>query len=138
MEINEYDFEDLNLGMIFQFEKILTEEDLINFGKITGDKNPLHNDKEYALQKGFEDKVVYGMLAGSLFSTLLGMMCPGKKNLYLSQDLKFMNPVYPNKKLIIRGKIENKIDCIKVIEIKTEIISEDIILVDGIARVKVI
>jgi len=137
MILNEYNYEDIPVGKEFEFEKVFSLDDLKLFQKLTGDSNPLHTDKEYAMESGFEDQVVYGLLAGSLFSSLVGMMCPGKNNIYLTQNYNFKKPVYPNRKLIVRGKILDKIPGINMITIKTEILSEENILIDGIAKVKI-
>lgn len=133
----EYNYEDLSEGMTFEFNRTLTTKDLNSFAELTGDYNPLHRDANYAKQKGFNDVVIHGMLSSSLFSTLVGMICPGKKNLYLSQSLNFKNPVYPNMELTIRGRIIKKIDGLKLVMIKTEIISRGDIMVYGEAQVKI-
>jgi len=138
VDLNDYNYEDISKGMIFQFQKTLEVLDLDNFSKITGDFNPLHSIEEYAKEKGFNTRVVHGMLAGSLFSTLVGMVCPGKKNLYLSQTLNFRKPLYPNNRLIIKGEVIEKIDAFKLLTIKTEILSEEQVAIDGIAKVKFI
>jgi len=137
MEMNDYNYDEIEMGNMFEFKRILTIEDIDSYAKLTGDFNPLHCDEEYAKNTSFKGRIAHGMLAGSLFSTLLGMMCPGKKNLYLSQDLNFKKPIYPNTSLIVRGEIIDKIDSIKVLVIKTQIIFENSIMVDGLAKVKV-
>ena len=42
--------------------KTYTEEDVLTFGQISGDMNPLHIDKEYAKTTRFGQPVVHGML----------------------------------------------------------------------------
>jgi len=137
MKINEYNYNEINIGNKFEFMRTLLVKDINNYAELTGDFNPLHCDSEYAKNTIFKNRIVHGMLAGSLFSTLVGMICPGKKNLYLSQNLNFKNPIYPNSELIIRGTIKDKIDSIKLIIITTEIIVNGIIVVDGEAKVKI-
>ncbi|MBS3076649.1 MaoC family dehydratase [Candidatus Pacearchaeota archaeon] len=138
MKINNYEYDETYQGMRFEFKKVITNEDLDSFAKIVGDYNPLHCDVEFAKKKGFKDRVVYGMLAGSLFSTLVGMVCPGKNNLYLSQNLNFREPIYAGEELVIRGEILSKIDGINLLVIKTEIISNKSIKVEGVAKVRII
>lgn len=138
MKLNTYCYEDIEKGSVHSFDKTILEEDLTKFGELTGDYNPLHCDAEYAKRKGFDDKVVYGMLAGSLFSTLVGMICPGEKNLYLSQTLQFRKPTYVGEKISIVGEIIDKTDSIQVITIKTIIKAGDIVKIDGVAKVKIL
>jgi len=138
MKLNNYNYEQIEIGKIFEFKKILTLKDVLDFSKITGDENPLHIDEEYAKGTIFGERICQGMLVGSLFSTLFGMICPGKKNLYLSQTLNFKKPVKINSELIIRGTVENKIDSLKMIMVKTEIIVEGEIVVSGEAKVQLL
>lgn len=42
------------------------------FRDISGDYNPLHNDESFAVARGFNSRVVYGMLTASLYSCLGG------------------------------------------------------------------
>ena len=105
---NDYKYEEINIGDTFGFNKVLTVQDVDKYADLTGDYNPLHCDKEYALSTEFKNRVVHGMLAGSLFSTLVGMICPGKKNLYLTQTLRFKLPIYPGSNLAVRGEVLKK------------------------------
>ena len=136
MDIGNYSYEDIEVGKIFQFKKTLSNEDVLEFSKITGDKNPLHIDEEYARMTPFKGKICHGMLVAGLFSTLFGMICPGKRNLYLSQTINFRKPVRIGTELIIKGKVEQKIDSLKVICVKTEIIANNDIMIDGDAKIR--
>ena len=76
--MNSYKFVDINVGLEESFSVRVNSEKLDKFFKITGDINPLHTDAEYSKSKGFSDRVVYGMLTSSFFSTLVGVYLPGK------------------------------------------------------------
>ncbi len=138
MKLNKLNYEDIKIGDIFDFERTITEDDVKKFAELTGDFSSLHMDGEYADKTEFRGRIAHGMLLGSLFSTLVGMMIPGERALYLSQDLKFKNPFRFPGKIFIRGKVDFKHDVNKVIEIKTEIRDEkNIMIVEGVARVRV-
>lgn len=85
MHMNEYTYEQIEIGTKESFEVSVTEEMLESFKKITGDINPLHNDAEYARSMKYEDRVVYGMLTASFLSTLAGVYLPGKRVLLWRQ-----------------------------------------------------
>ncbi|MFT7615551.1 MAG: 3-hydroxybutyryl-CoA dehydratase [Candidatus Woesearchaeota archaeon] len=138
MDCIDRNYEDVEIGDVFSFERTITREDVMAFAKLTGDKNPLHTDAEYAKEKGFVDQVVHGMLSASLFSTLVGMLCPGKRSLYLSQDTKFKMPIIVEDKVVVQGEITRKINAFSMLEIKTSIQKEDIVCVEGLTRVKFI
>ena len=100
------------------FQVTLTQEMQELFLQITGDENPLHRSAEYAKNKGYEDKVVYGLLTSSFLSTLAGMYLPGEKSLIHSVETKYQKPVYIGDTLTIEGEIEEKNDTYELIRIK--------------------
>ena len=63
--MNYYKFEDLDIGMSFEFKEVVTEEKMALFLKLSGDNNTLHCDEEYAKRSNMEGRVVYGMLSSS-------------------------------------------------------------------------
>lgn len=137
MEINDYSYDEIKIGDIFEFKKFITRENVNAYAKLTGDFNPLHCDEEYAKNTKFGGTIAHGMFTASFFSTLLGMVCPGKRNIYLTQSLKFKKPVFPNSEITIRGVIKDKVESVKIIVIDTQIISQGSIAISGEAKVQV-
>jgi len=135
---NKIEYEEIKIGSKFGFKKMITQKDVLNFAELTGDYNPLHIDNDYARHTDFKGTIVHGMLAGSLFSTLVGMYCPGEKNLYLTQSLNFKKPLRPESEIIVEGEILDKIDSLKIVVIKTKIITGQEIIIEGEAKVKII
>nr|MCR4851331.1 MaoC family dehydratase N-terminal domain-containing protein [Lachnospiraceae bacterium] len=103
--MNSYSFDELDIGHEESFSVTVTEEMMADFLKITGDVNPLHNDEDFAKKKGFDSRVVYGMLTASFFSTLAGVYIPGEKCLIEEVNYKFTKPVYIGDELTVSGKI---------------------------------
>jgi 3-hydroxybutyryl-CoA dehydratase len=87
--------EDFEPGQHVTFTKTFTEDDLQRFIEITGDTNPLHVDEAFAAKTQFGHRVLHGMLTASIFSTMVGMLLPGRGAVYRSQTLRFLLPVYP-------------------------------------------
>jgi len=83
-------------GDIYTHEFSFTKEDVIKFAEVSGDKNPIHLDDEYAAKTIFKRRIVHGFLGASIFSKVFGMLFPGEGSIYLSQNLKFMAPMYEN------------------------------------------
>tara|TARA_Y100000310_G_C20159597_1_gene568537 strand:+ start:159 stop:590 length:432 start_codon:yes stop_codon:yes gene_type:complete len=138
-EILDKPFNFFTQGKKVKFEKTLTVQDIDSFAKLTGDKNPLHCDEEYAIKTKFKRRIPHGMLAGSFFSTLVGMYLPGKNCLYLSQNLLFHKPVPLNEPIIISGEIITKIDSLNILIIHTSIKDKlGNLIIDGEAKVKVL
>ena len=132
-------FEQLKIGQEASFERVFSVGDINKFAEMTGDYNPLHTDNAYAREAGFGGQIIHGMLAGSLFSTLVGMYLPGKNCLYLSQELNFHLPIKPEEKLKICGKIIGKSEALKIAEIETKIFDKNNkALITGVAKVKLL
>ena len=119
--MNTYSYEDLKIGMKESFLVTVSEEMLDAFREITGDENPLHGSDEYAIEKGYEKKVVFGMLTASFYSTLAGVYLPGEKSLVHSCEAKFLKPVYVGDTLTIEGKVEEMNDTYRLIRVKAVI-----------------
>ncbi len=84
----------LKVGDKSSVKKVFTQRDVELFANLSGDVNPVHLDQAVAEVSVFKDKVVHGMLAASLFSTIIGTQMPGPGSIYLGQNVKFKAPVF--------------------------------------------
>ncbi len=123
--MNNYKFEDIEIGLEETFSVKIDSSKLDKFLEISGDINPLHIDKEYSKSKGFVDRVVYGMLTSSFYSTLVGVYLPGKYCILQGIDIQFSKPVYIDDILNISGKVSYINEAFKQIEIKATVINQD-------------
>ena len=80
-------------GQAATWTKTITEADVQAFAGITGDRNPLHVDREYAARSRFGERIAHGILTAGVISAVLGMRLPGPGGIFLSQTLKFVRPV---------------------------------------------
>ena len=87
--------EDLEIGMIRDLSKVVTDQDIEMFAQVSTDRNPVHLDDDYARDTIFEGRIAHGMLTAGLISAVIGEQLPGHGTVYLSQSLKFMAPVRP-------------------------------------------
>ena len=83
----------LKIGDSDQISKTITEKDINDFARVTGDFNPLHLDQAYAEKTIFKGRIAHGLLSVGLLSTVLGNILPGHGTIYLSQEIKFLAPV---------------------------------------------
>ena len=74
----------------------ITDELVKQFSKITGDKNPIHIDDNYANSTIFKKRIAHGMLVASYFSKIISTTYPGEGSIYVSQSLQFVKPCYIN------------------------------------------
>ena len=92
--------EDLEIGMSRMLERHITQKDIALFSEVSGDRNPVHLDEEYAQQTIFGKRIAHGMLTASLISAVIAEQLPGHGTVYLSQTLKFIRPVLPGQVVI--------------------------------------
>ena len=71
-----------------------SQDEVNRFAEVTGDKNPVHTNAEYAAKTMFKKPIMHGMLSASLFSKVFGTLFPGEGTIYLKQSLNFLKPMY--------------------------------------------
>jgi acyl dehydratase len=84
------------IGDTYHHEFSFSQNDVTQFAHVTGDKNPLHLDADYAATTVFKKPIMHGFLGGSIFSMVFGTLFPGEGTVYLSQSMKFLRPMYVN------------------------------------------
>ena len=88
-----YFIDELKPGMSDSLTKTVTERDVELFGQVSGDRNPVHFDEEYAKGTIFKSRIAHGMLSASYVSTVLGMQMPGPGTIFMSATTRFKAPV---------------------------------------------
>ncbi len=82
------------LNSTYEHQFSFSQDDVINFAKVTGDKNPIHLDEEYARNTAFKKRILHGFLGASVFSKVFGTLFPGEGTIYLRQNVTFHKPMY--------------------------------------------
>lgn len=85
---------ELKVGQKASRENTLTYDFVKTYAEITGDYNPLHFDESFAAKTKFKALVVQGGLTSGLLNALVAMDMPGPGTVFMSQDLKFIAPVF--------------------------------------------
>lgn len=119
--MNEYRISDVSVGMKESFSVSITEQMMQKFCDITSDENPLHVDALFARERGFENRVVYGMLTASMISTLGGRYLPGKYCLIQGVEIRFAKPVFVGDTLEVIGEASKVEYDLRYLEIKVTI-----------------
>ena len=88
-----YYIDELKAGMSETFEKTVTEQDIADFGRVSGDVNPVHFDENFAQGTIFKGRIAHGVLSSSYISTVLGMKMPGPGTIFLALTTRFKAPV---------------------------------------------
>jgi len=72
----------------------VSDEIVRGFAELTGDRNPIHLDEEFAQSTRFGRRIAHGMIVASQISAVIGNTLPGPGTIYLSQSLQFLAPVF--------------------------------------------
>jgi 3-hydroxybutyryl-CoA dehydratase len=97
--------EAMTVGLAAEQLRTVTPGDLADFADVSGDRNPLHMDEDYAEASPFRGRVAHGMLLGSWISALLGEKLPGPGAIYVSQSLTFKRPVRIGDEVLTRAEV---------------------------------
>ena len=102
-------YEDLELGMSHEDKHVVTEQDVIDFARISGDHNPLHMDEEYAKTTIFGERIAHGAPTASYVSAILGNDLPGPGAIFTDLNLRFKRPVKIGDTVVARAEVSEMI-----------------------------
>ena len=85
---------ELKVGQTASRSLTLSGKEVRTFAELTGDRNPLHFDEDFAARTRFGRLVVQGGLTTGLLHALVAMDLPGPGTVFLSQNWKFTAPVF--------------------------------------------
>lgn len=130
----------LRLGDTYETEFNISQEQVNAFAELSGDKNPLHIDPDFAATTNFKSPIVHGIFTSAVISKILGMEFPGPGTFYLGQTLSFKRAIYPGKKYIAKFEIKEIREGKHIAVISTQYFETETgrnrIVLDGEAEVK--
>src|SRR5215213_1965053 len=83
------------IGAFARRTRTVSERDIELFTEITGDRNPLHYDRELAASSRFGSLVVQGGVTSGLLNALVAEQLPGPGSVFLEVAWRFLAPVRP-------------------------------------------
>ncbi|MEO8955438.1 MAG: MaoC family dehydratase [Ktedonobacteraceae bacterium] len=109
--------------------RTITDDDIVRFAEVSGDRNPVHLDAAYAARSPFGQRIAHGFLTGSMISALIGMELPGAGSIYLGQTLKFLAPVHIGDTVTASVEVIGVREEKRIITLRTDCTNQDGILV---------
>lgn len=89
-------FDDIRVGDQSSYVRTVTQQDIDDFARVSGDNNPVHLSESFAKASAFGGIIAHGMLTASYISTVLGTQYPGQGTIFLGLDqMVFRAPVRP-------------------------------------------
>ena len=110
----------------------VTSQHVEAYARITGDRNPLHFDEDFAGKTKFGQLVVQGGLTTGLLHALVAMDMPGPGTVFLSQDWRFTAPVFIGDTITATARVLSVHDSKPVTELAIEVVrGEDEVVLKG-------
>ncbi len=79
-----------------------TKPDQALIYRLSGDRNPLHSDPQFAALAGFDRPILHGLCTfGFTGRALLHTLCDGDPARFTSMDGRFSSPVFPGESLTV-------------------------------------
>jgi acyl dehydratase len=84
----------LRVGQRARRTQTVTAREVELYAEITGDRNPLHFDADFAARTRFGRLVAQGGIASGMLNALVAMDLPGAGTVFMSQTLSYKAPTY--------------------------------------------
>jgi len=125
---------EMKVGDSAQIIKVITEEIINDFARVTGDTNPVHTNPAYAEKTIFKGRIAHGVYSLGIFSTILGNILPGYGTIYLSQEAKFLAPVRIGDTIMAKVEVVELLPEKNRVKFRTTCTNQDRkLVVDGMA-----
>ncbi|MNO67183.1 (R)-specific enoyl-CoA hydratase [compost metagenome] len=134
-QVQNVTYEELEVGQKATFQRDVTERDIQLFAEVSGDRNPVHLDADYAAGTLFKERIAHGMLSGALISAAIATTLPGPGSIYIGQTLSFTRPVKLGDSLTVELEVLEKLPKNRV-KVATRVFNQNgEMVVDGAAEV---
>jgi len=103
-------FDDLEVGREWASEaRVVVADDVTAFADLTGDRNPVHLDPEFARTTPFRRPIAHGLLGLSLAGGLTTTATPVRTVAFLGlREWHFRAPIYPGDAIRVTSRVLEK------------------------------
>ncbi len=101
---------------IFQLIFSVTNEVYNGFVNTFNDRNPLHSNETFAVERGFKGKVMHGNILNGFLSYFVGEALPDKNVIIHSQSIQFKRPVYLDDLLSFEATVHDVYESVRAVE----------------------
>ena len=120
------------IGETAQRSRKVTERDIELFTQISGDRNPIHYDKEIANASKFGGIVVQGGITTAILNAVVAEDLPGPGTVFLQVNWSFIKPVRPGDTITGEIKITKVREDKPIAELETRVfLSDGTLVLDG-------
>jgi acyl dehydratase len=106
------------------------------FTELTGDRNPLHYDEEFARATRFGGLIVQGGVTSGLLNAVVAEDLPGPGSVFLRTGWTFLAPVRPGDEITAEVEVLERHERKPVVRLRTTVTNGDgVVVLDGDAHV---
>jgi acyl dehydratase len=105
--------------------RAVSERDVALFTEITGDRNPLHYDREVAAKSVFGGLIVQGGITSGILNAIVAEDLPGPGTVFLGVEWKFVKAVYIGDVITCRVEITAVRDDKPICTLATSVRNQD-------------
>jgi acyl dehydratase len=110
----------------------VTNHDIELFTQISGDRNPIHYDKEIARATRFGGIVVQGGVTSAILNAVVAEDLPGPGTVFLQVNWNFKKPVRPGDTITGEIKVTSVREDKPITELETRVfLSDGTLVLDG-------
>ena len=124
------------VGATARRSRRISDEDIELFTRLTGDRNPLHYDKDLARRSRFGGIIVQGGVTSGLLNAVVAEDLPGPGSVFLHVDWSFKAPVRPGDEITAEVEVLEARQDKPLTRLRTTIVNQDgVVVLDGTALV---
>lgn len=137
LKVRNLSLDQIAPGMFACYDTVLGKREVNAFAGLTGDVSPLHVDRAYGRRMRYRGNLVHGMLAACHFSTLVGVLLPGRRALLSHLEIDFARPIAVGERVTVSGKVSRVSRITSAIGLNLFVLCRGEICVSGKATVVV-
>jgi acyl dehydratase len=118
-------------GAKFAFEFAIDWATMMAFADISGDRHPLHLERDYAISRGHEGPVVYGGLLVAQVSRLIGAEMAVAHCVWSSLRVDFRSPLYQGQTALLTAEVVVFSEAVNAAKLKFVIATADRVIATG-------
>ena len=96
-----------HVGQTAEITRTVTEQDVMDFARLSGDVQPLHTDGEYGDRTRFKSRIAHGALLIGFISAVLGVEMATSRitMIFLGLNASFTSPVHLDDNITTRCQV---------------------------------
>jgi acyl dehydratase len=127
---------DLSVGAMARRTRTVRDRDIELFTELTGDRNPLHYDRDLAARTRFGGLIVQGGVTSGLLNAVVAEDLPGPGSVFMRVGWNFLAPVRPGDEITAEVEVLEVHPRKPIYRLRTTVTNGDeVVVLDGDAHV---